>query len=335
MTGAFETARSLRRLGWIALALAVSCGSDEVAPSGRSMSTPTQAVARERNEAPRVEAVSFEPREPQAGRELHAQVQTVDPDGDSVRLRFRWSVDGRSVPGRGASLVVPLEARKDVPVEVEVVASDGVTEAEPFFARTRVGNRPPAVAAVRLEPADAVRVGQELVALPEAHDPDDDPLDLRYEWRVNGKAVDHDGERFPTTGLRRGDRIQVRAYASDGRVESAPAESFPVPVGNAAPAITSTPSAVSADGVLRYAVQVSDPDGDRRLRFRLGEAPAGAHIDPVLGELTWKASREQVGVHPIEVVVEDGHGGKTSQRFEVTVRETVEKASAQPPAAAE
>jgi hypothetical protein len=40
-------------------------------------------------------------------------------------------------------------------------------------------------------------------------------------------------------------------------------------------------------------------------------------------------------VHPIEVVVSDGHGGETKQRFEVTVKEVGGSAPAQPPAAAE
>ena len=85
---------------------------------------------------------------------------------------------------------------------------------------------------------------------------------------------------------------------------------------------------MGADGVYHYGVEASDPDGDRNLRFRLAKAPEGAQVDPLLGEITWKPSLSQAGVHPIEVVVSDGRGGEAKQTFEVTVRAVVQKSDA-------
>ncbi|MCX5738665.1 MAG: Ig domain-containing protein, partial [Proteobacteria bacterium] len=119
-----------------------------------------------------------------------------------------------------------------------------------------------------------------------------------------------------------------------GDDESTPVESGYLELGNSAPSIVSQPTpGMGADGVYHYAVEASDPDGDRNLRYRLGKAPQGATVDPLLGEITWKPSLAQAGIHPIEVVVSDGRGGETKQTFEVTVREVVEKtdASATPP----
>jgi hypothetical protein len=127
----------------------------------------------------------------------------------------------------------------------------------------------------------------------------------------------------------------VRVVASDGDDEI---ESVSTPsqlVNNTAPAIASQPPAgMGSDGIYRYQLEASDPDGDRALRFRLVEGPEGARIDPLLGELTWTPGFQQAGKHAIEVAVSDGQGGESKQRFEVTVREVVEPGADAPPAAA-
>jgi hypothetical protein len=319
-----------------ALAALAGCGGEEKATAtGRSMSAPAQATARQGNAAPQVTHLSIEPREPKPGMSVVARAEAKDPDGDAVHFEYLWSVDGQRVEGRGASLLVP-EVPKGTPIEVEVVASDGRERSEPMHVRARVGNRPPVLTSVKLDPPDAVRIGKEVVAVPDAHDPDGDAIHFRYEWRVNGQPVRGDRERFATNGLHRGDHIEARVVASDGDEQSPPSDSPVVQVANTAPLITSTPpTSAGTDGSFRYAVEARDPDGDVNLRYRLGNAPAGAHIDPVMGEFTWKPTRDQVGTQTIEVVVEDGHGGETHQKFEVSVREVVanqgdEGASPQP-----
>jgi len=316
-----------------AAVLLAGCGSSEPpAPSGRSMSAPAAAAADGPNQAPRVSYVSLDPREPHPGDDVVARVQALDPDGDAVELQYVWMLDGRRVGERGASLRVPESAHKGDPIEVEVVAHDGRTGSEPVRADARVGNRGPELLGVRVEPAEGVKVGSQLVAVADGRDADGDGLSYAYRWRVNGRPVEASGERFSTAGLERGDNVQVRAVASDGSAETPPLDSAPVVVGNSAPAITSTPGGVSADGSFHYAVQTSDPDGDRNLRYRLEQGPPGAQVDPVLGEVTWNATREHVGKHTFEVVVQDGQGGEARQRFDVEVREV---ANAAAPAAGE
>lgn len=307
-------------LGAAAVALAACGGSEAPAPSGRTMAATTQTAAGP-NQPPRIDRLSLDPREPVAGQDVIARVQTVDPDGDAVELQYTWWLDGRRVGERGASLRIPETAGKELAIEVEVVAHDGLAGSAPARAQARVANRPPELLGVRIDPFEGVKVGTELVAVADARDPDGDGVDFHYRWRVNGRPVEASGERFSTAELKRGDTVQVRAVASDGAAETPPLDSAPVSIGNSAPAITSMPGGVSADGGFRYALQASDPDGDRNLRFRLEAGPEGARVDPVLGEVTWSASRDHVGKHAFEVVVQDGHGGEARQRFEVDVRE--------------
>jgi hypothetical protein len=316
---------------WIGCAAAAAllggCGGSETPPpSGRSMSAPAAAAPAAANQPPQVERLALDPHETRAGEDVVARVQAVDPDGDAVELQYVWTLDGRRIVERGASLKVPEGTRKGAAIEVEVTAHDGRVAGAPRSAAARVSNRAPELLGVRIEPAEGVKVGTELVAVADGRDADGDPVDFRFSWRVNGRPVEAQGPRFSTEGLKRGDRVQARALATDGESETPPLDSAPVPLGNSAPTIVSTPGGVSADGRFRYALEANDPDGDRNLRYHLAAGPDGAQVDPLLGEVTWAANREHVGKHAFEVVVTDGQGGEARQRFEVDVREVPREA---------
>jgi hypothetical protein len=298
------------------------------------MSAPAPAAAAANaaaNQAPRIASLSLTPDEPRAGGVLQAVASVSDPDGDATHLRFTWRVDGEPYAVSGAHFTLP-DLPKGAAIEVEAVASDGRAESPPVVARATVRNRAPLISDVHFDRAEELRAGDPVIAVVSAEDPDGDPVTLSYRWTVNDRAIEASGDRIETDDLKRGDRVAVRVVANDGDDDS---EGFDTPsliFGNAAPEITSLPPpGMAADGVYRYAVEARDPDRDRSLRYELGAAPAGAEIDPVSGELSWSPTFQQTGTHPIEVVVRDGHGGESKQRFEVTVKE-VAGAPSQPPA---
>jgi hypothetical protein len=329
---------------WVALAIVLAgaglvagCGDEKPTSTGASMDAPASASAVRKggvNTAPRLASVSLEPSHPQPGTLVQARAEASDADGDPVNVRFEWRADGRVIAGaHEGSLVVP-QLRKGSELSVVAVASDGRAASEPATAKVRIDNQPPVVAKVRFEPAEAVKPGDIVIAVAEGDDPDGDELSFHYEWRVGDQVVGTDRERFDTAKLKRGDPLTVRVTASDGEDESAPVEGPNLVLGNSAPTIVSLPPAtMNADGVFRYAVEVKDPDGDHNLRFRLAQAPEGAKVDPLLGEITWKPTVKQQGKHAIEVAVSDGHGGETSQAFEVEVKEVGGNAAAEAPPA--
>ncbi len=305
-----------------ATGLLMACGSEAPAPPmGRSMAAPAQVETGAAAEPPRVVRVVLEPASPRPGAEVQARAETSTGGGSAVELRYLWALDGRRLPDRGSRIVVPDSARKGATIEANVVAERGSLRSDPVTATARVGNRPPGLIGVRLVPGDVVGVGEEVVAVAEGRDADGDSLDFRYSWRVNGEIQKAARERLATDGLKRGDEILVRVRATDGEDETPPLDSEPLRVGNSAPEIVSTPVGVNSEGVFRYVVEARDPDGDRNLRYRLLAGPEGATIDPLLGEVVWTASAASVGTHPFEIEVDDGHDGRTQQRFEVTVRE--------------
>lgn len=334
--------RALRAHAWrlhksaaLAVVLALACsGSDQKPePSGAPMggASASKAASGE-NHAPVIERVRMEPEVPLPGGRVRALVQTSDPDGDSLKLRYAWTLDGEAVGNDSPDLTLE-RGRKGEELALSVVASDGSTESAPGHARTELGNRPPLLTAVLLEPAEGLLVGGTVKAVPDAKDPDDDRLSYEVEWLVNGRPVDASGLEFETRSLRRDDQIQARVSATDDIATTSPTTSAPLVVGNSAPEIVSRPESRFEGGVFHYAVKARDVDGDRNLRFSLEGAPDGMTIDRLGGEIAWSPKPTQTGHHAVDVVVEDARGAKAVQRFELDIGSEAAKMPLQPPAA--
>jgi hypothetical protein len=323
--GAAAFAATARAVGTATLAvLLAACGSDEEplamgAPMGAGPEAQEQAVlaAGSGNQPPVIESVVLRPREPRAGEELKAQVRFSDPDGDRVTLAYRWTVTGRRVKA-GPSLHIE-KLPKGARIEVEVVASDGHGESEPMADSVGVGNQPPVVLGVVLEPLGEVTVAQEVAASPRASDPDGDGLEFQYTWWVNGKPADVDGPMLPKGSFRRGDTIELSVVATDGRDESEPLRSQAIEVVNAAPRITSRPGSFDDEGAFRYELAVEDADGDRRHRYHLVEGPEGMLIDAFQGVVSWEPQENQAGAHSVVLEVKDRAGGSDRQSFALNV----------------
>jgi hypothetical protein len=290
-----------------AAAVLAACGSDE----------PATAVAGA-NHPPEIRELRLLPERPVAGDRLRAEVAVRDQDGDPVETRFAWTVDGAPRDESGAELVL-TSARRGAVVEVAAVASDGLRESDPSRASVTVANRAPTLDSVRIEPWEKVAPGQQLSVSAAGSDPDGDPVDYEFQWRVNGAPIDHAGTELATDDLASGDLVVVRAWARDGDAKSAPIESAAVRVVGANPEIVSTPAGYDGRGTFRYRVEAVHPDGDRSLRFALREAPEGMRVDPLRGEVSWTPRSDQTGTFTVAVAVEDSRGAVTVQEFDLVV----------------
>jgi len=313
--------RPIGKAMWgIVLAAAIAaCGSEEpVKATGRPMAETGTAVRPDGdNRAPVIERVVLRPTNPRPGERVTAEVTAADPDGDRVRLSYQWTVGHERMEG-GPTLHVKSVA-KGTPIRVRVVAEDGQTAGSPGTASVTVGNQRPVLLGIAIEPRGNVTVGHDLQAVPRATDPDGDELDYAFTWRVNGRQVDGAQAVLPRSEFRRGDEITLAVLASDGSDESTPIESQPIAVGNAPPRIVSTPGDFEADGSFRYPVAVEDPDGDRRFRYRLVDAPDGMRVDFINGLVTWRPIAGDAGDHQVVLEVDDLSGGTTTQAFRVSV----------------
>ena len=322
--------------GWPLLLIggfALACGgSKEQAPhpSGAAMApAPRAADVAGANRAPVIESVALSPKTPTPQSEIRAVVDVRDPDGDPVRLHYRWLLNGREIASSERPVVFVNEIAKGDQLEVEVSATDGHLDARPMTAQASMGNRPPVLSAVALDPFGDVRAGEVLSATPMVRDPDGDELSFEYTWQVNGKVRGHK-RSFDTRGLKRGDQVQASVVADDGTVRTESVASPILQLRNTPPVIVQLPVVQTESGTFRYGFEAHDADGDRNLRFFLAKGPPGMRMDPMSGELSWTPTVSQAGVHDVEVGVKDGAGEGTTFAFQVTV--TPHPGSAPPPA---
>jgi hypothetical protein len=317
---------------------AVGCGGDEeaprregvapmAAPGSEAAAPPPAGVG---NEAPRIESVRFEPSHPGVGQSVRAIVEANDPDGDGVRLGYAWSLDGESLPSREAEVDLSMHVRRGATLELRVTASDGNAESEPYLATTSIGNRPPRIANLVIQPAGRITAAGPITAIATGSDPDDDEITWEYTWTVNGATSDERGAVFPDSELKRGDVVQLSVVARDDQGESEPLVSPEIRIENAAPVITSQPDLSGADATFAYRLVAQDADGDR-LRFGLGKVPDGMTVAAESGEVSWTPREDQAGAHAVELWAEDPQGARASQTFELTI--SAPQAPATPPAA--
>jgi len=302
--------------------LAAACGDDvsNVEGSGGSLTQPANprtidvGTTHGENTPPEIRTVRIDPSEPVPGRTIRATVVAHDADNDPIELAYTWRVNGMPVSGSGAEIVLGKLARRDE-ISVEVIASDGRGSSDPRVVRARVGNQPPRIADIVIHKRGTTDgAGGEWLVEPVADDPDGDLIEFDYEWRLRGRIIGQE-ESLSRSGWNRGDEITVTVVARDRDDSSAAVESLPIVIGNSAPDIVSKPPGLDRAGAFAYQVEAEDPDGDRGLRYSLGEAPGGMEIDPFGGLVTWHASIDDAGEHKVEIVVDDRKGGNTKQVF--------------------
>jgi hypothetical protein len=271
------------------------------------------------NHAPAIKSVRLDPAAPVDGDRVHAIVSVEDPDGDPIELGFEWTISGRLVPTGEASIQLKGVTKHDR-IEVVVKASDGKLQSNAAQAEARIRNRRPRLVGIAVLPQPEVLPGEHLVATARANDPDGDPIDYSYRWRVNGELQTDTGDTFETDNLEKGDEIQAIVVANDGTADSDDLESVVVRVGNSHPEIVSTPGDNWTNDSFSYKVEATDPDNDMPLRYSLKAGPKGMRVDSVLGKVFWQPTSDQTGVHSIEVAVSDAMGATSVQIFEITVK---------------
>ncbi|MEM6468700.1 MAG: putative Ig domain-containing protein [Planctomycetota bacterium] len=87
---------------------------------------------------------------------------------------------------------------------------------------------------------------------------------------------------------------------------------------NFSPKVTSTPRPTARiDRPWAYVISATDPENEA-ISYTLTDAPSGAKLsaDGVLG---WTPTAEDVGVHAIQVLIEDGRRGRTLHSFDLSV----------------
>ncbi len=125
------------------------------------------------------------------------------------------------------------------------------------------GNRPPEVVSVALRP-NPPGAGQPVKAVVEVEDPDGDRVTLGFVWLLNGEVAPSSGPMLMLPHALKGDTLELRVTASDGREETT--EELSVQIGNRAPRLKGLeidPGVrITSGGPLSVTPMAEDPDGD-------------------------------------------------------------------------
>lgn len=212
--------------------------------------------------------------------------------------------------------------RKERPYSEASIKKDAKALTTNKIARKAVpANSAPRIKKIDIIPRPAYP-GDDLKAVVESFDPEEDEVTYTYIWEKNRKVVEgEDGEVFSHTLTKRGDIIRVGATPFDGNSSGKTMFSLGVLVGNRPPEITSQPpESIGEDSIYSYSVTAKDPDGDP-LTFSLGsQSPEKMTINPNTGEINWKVTDKDSGMHAVEIIVKDDLGGTGMQKYTLKIK---------------
>jgi hypothetical protein len=281
--------------------------------------TNTGFVSSKGNRPPTVRSARIVPDPIVLTRPLTVQVDGEDADRNALSFKYKWFVNETPMQGSDKHELGPEKLKRGDRVAVEVTPFDGMVDGAPY--RTQpimIGNTPPVVASVLLEPTQVVP-GDRLHARVDASDADNDNIRLIFRWWKNQSLLKEGEEsEIETTGFGPKDIIRVEVTPHDESSKGLVVSSAPLLVGNSPPKIVSTPGMPTSREQFGYFVQAKDADGDS-ITYLLETAPPGMTIDKTTGQITWKIPADLTGTHRIRVVAEDGQGGSSFQEFELTL----------------
>ncbi len=200
------------------------------------------------------------------------------------------------------------EANSDAPSQTHNTAS----------LNSKGENTKPVIQSIQFSPIP-VSAGETLRVEVVSYDQDDDFVQLRYEWRVNGiPIIGNDMNTLDGDQVHSGDQILVYVTPSDLHATGDPIPSPLVTVLNLAPEIVSLPPNEDSNGRYTYQVEAKDKDGDT-LTYSLLRAPPGMEIGTTTGLVQWAVVPATESQSSVAVEVTDGKGGKVIQQFRLKI----------------
>jgi len=331
ITGTVFPADRLRRNGLLSARVVASDGA-LTGPAGIGQ-------ARVGDTAPGPVKIAVDPSTPARTEAVRARIEApaVDPDGDPLQYRYRWTVDGQPRNLPAATSVLPAGLfRKHQKVEVEVRAFDGQLAGPPARAEVVARNTPPTAPRVEIRPARPRR-GEPLRAVirAPAEDADGDALSYRFSWRKNGNPFQPpgDGREVPGAEVVRADTFELTVVAGDGE-SSGPKATASVSIANTPPSpprIALEPRRPLGGEPIRLVVTepARDVDGERvtlAIAWTREGKPTGSGAESLPPTQFAKRERVRVVVTPRdgedpgdpvadEVLVEDAPPGEPAIAF--------------------
>ena len=154
-----------------------------IVTAGRKEGTASVVIG---NSLPQITSVRISPEHIYRGVDMTAAPEAMDPDGDQVRLNYRWSINDVDLPVNEPVLRGDVFKRGDR-VILTIIPSDGEDEGTPFISRSfTIQNAPPGF--VSVPPKDFKEETYAYRAA--AEDPDGDALTYSFATAPAGMTID-------------------------------------------------------------------------------------------------------------------------------------------------
>lgn len=253
----------------------------EVTPyDGEDTGTPHTASTVIDSSAPTITSVTISPDPAYAGDVLTCLASGwFDPDGDPDLSTFEWHVDG-ALAGTGTTLSTAVVNRQVV--TCTVTPYDGDDTGIPLSDSVTVGNTPPTLASVTLDPVPASEATVLVCSPGTATDADGETVTFNYTWAVNGSTIGATSSTLTGADFDKNDAVTCTAVPYDGTDVGTGMTSASVTIANSLPAIASLSiqpdPATASDPISCVWTDFSDADGDADatlVEWTINGIPAG------------------------------------------------------------
>jgi len=268
---------------------------------------------------PAILSVKITPENPRTTNDLNVIMEGME--GSNLTFKYCWKRNGNEIFGETFKTLRHFNFSKHdtisvvvTPVQEELMGKS--VESDPVI----IMNTEPIVSLATIQPQPAYTNSQ-LEVMVEASDDDDDYMVYSYSWIKNDQEItDETSSVLSSLNFRRGDSIWCKVIPSDREVEGRAFTTEPMVIANSPPFITSQPPLeIVLEHFFTYKVVADDPDQDKLVFSLSSSAPEGMAIDPATGIIKWKIPKDLTGIHPIEIIVSDGYGGRCSQSFDLSL----------------
>ena len=212
------------------------------------------------NTPPEVTHVQITPEEAKTDSTLSADITSTDADQDELTYIYDWQVNNVSVSS-SETLTENFFVRGDI-IVLRVTADDGTNTSSSVESQAiQIANSAPQLDTLSIEPTQAYTNNPLTCSVTNYTDLDGDPIEISYEWFVNGVFVAN-GAVLSETYFQKDDIIDCTTIISDQLDEDTASTS--ITIQNSAPiaqSISLTSPATTED-ILYCEVESTDLDED-------------------------------------------------------------------------
>ncbi|MEM9775564.1 MAG: putative Ig domain-containing protein, partial [Chloroflexota bacterium] len=243
------------------------------------------------------------------------QLEAIDPENDPLTFSATGLPPGLNIDSQSGLISGIPNQIQSYTVTATVIDGAGNSESVTFTWDVIESNDPPILEAINDQ---TNKVGEFVDLRLSGTDPDGDTITYRAEGLPAGLGLTQSNGQISGRPTAPG-VFTVRAFANDGKVDSAPVTFTWTVTPNAVPMITN-PGDMTHELNKEVTVQLiaTDADGDA-LTYFAGNLPPGLAIDPVSGLISGIPT--ELGEFSVTFIVSDGFGGQDVESIKWTIIE--------------